>query len=443
VSAIFRAFCSIAYLTNDHFQYLPDVMSQRSTLSQICKDTCQEIFAEILEKMKSYINISYTSNIDNFDIKPPYFALHLFRCIGPSASWDERATFVEFLRHFVVISALSGDNEARERGRFIQQLAKSNRLMFLDALNSANSKELADKMGSNKGFLSLHRTRKAAIHAEQEGKDFNEPAEMIPIEDAIALEPRISNLPMVKDLFAVHRKDDYTANSAVFVQDLVKQIKSLGVEYKCGNKGVIQGISACQHIRKSKVGSETGVLATSSRDSRFKITTEDGTSHNFDYVVLAAGVNTPLLAKKLEIENATPSIFRSSFCPTYPLRGYSCTVYTNHTKKDGKDRVKKGLSPNLLNRPISVDDMYCSSVGVNMARIAGFGELVGYRDKAVDVPSLAPKVMERYAKAIFPDSDVTEDTALQCFRPMTPDDSKYIVALPEFLINQLHYIFNI
>ena len=99
---------------------------------------------------------------------------------------------------------------------------------------------------------------------------------------------------------------------------------------------------------------------------------------------MAVGVNTPLLARKLGVGEA---------CPTYPLRGYSLTIYTNHTSE--KSRMEKGRSSNLLNMPISVDDMYCSSVGANMARMAGFGELVGYRDKAVDVPSVAPRVMSR------------------------------------------------
>lgn len=399
------------------------VMSQRSTLGKILTDTCQEIFAKFLEKIQSGTKntISYKSNIDNFDVKPPYFALHLIRCVGPSATWDERATFFHFLRHFLVTSFLSGENEAHERGKFIQELAKSNRLLFLEALkNEIGGKDLSDRMGSNKGFLSLHRSREAAMHAVKEGKDHNEISEMIPIEDAILLEPRISNLPMANSLFAVHRKDDYTANSAVFVQDLVKQIKAKGVEYRCGNKGMIRGISTSQASNENN--REPGAHATTTNDSRFRITTEDGNTHNFDYVVLAAGVNTPLLARKLEVENAPQSIFKPSFCPTYPLRGYSLTVYTNHTTQDGNERTKIGRSSNLLNMPISVDDMYCSSVGVNMARIAGFGELVGYRDKAENVPSLAPKVMARYAKALFPESDVTEEAALQCFRPMTPDD---------------------
>lgn len=354
------------------------VMSQRSTLRQIIIDTCQELFAKGLEKMQNGTKIPYTSNIDNFEVKPPYFALHLFRCIGPSASWDERITFLEFMRHFIVISMLSGEKEAHERGSIIQKLAKSNRLLFLEALNNQDgSNELSQNMGTNRGFLSLHRTRKAALHAEQEGKEFNEPSEMIPIEDAIELEPRIRNLPMASSLFAVHRKDDYTANSAVFVQDLVSQIKARGIEYKCGDEGTVQGIIA-HHDSGGTIGKETKtpVLATSARDARFRIKTEDGSTQSFDYVVLAAGVNTPLLAKKIKLEgSSTTSFFQPSLCPTYPLRGYSLTVYTNHTQQDADDRKKKGMSSNLLNRPISVDDMYCSSVGkialIDFVHVAG------------------------------------------------------------------------
>ena len=155
---------------------------------------------------------------------------------------------------------------------------------------------------------------------------------------------------------------------------------------------------------------------------RFKITTKDGITHDFEHVVLAAGVNTPLIARRLSI---------GEYCPTYPLRGYSMTVYTNHThEKDGTGRLKKGMSANLLNKPISVDDMYCSSVGANMARIAGFGELVGYRDKAIDVPSLAPNVMARYGRTLFPESNAAEENALQCFRPMSPDDIPLVGEVP-------------
>lgn len=287
------------------------IMSQRSTLKQIFVDTCQETITQVLEKIRP--------NPNPFNTKPPYFALHLYRCIGPSASWDERMTFLEFMRHFLVISMFSGEKEAHARGSLIQQLAKSNRLLFLESLEQIGTcTDLYEKIGTNKGFLSLHRTRQAALHAEQEGKEYNEDSEMIPIDHAIELEPRISKLPIQK-LFAVHRKDDYTANSALFVQELVKSIKALGIEYKCGTKGMIQGI-VTQDNNKASVDKDSAVLATSARDCRFKITTEDGTLHKFDYVILASGVNTPLLAKKIEVEKSS-SFFKPSICPTYPLRG--------------------------------------------------------------------------------------------------------------------------
>lgn len=343
------------------------VMSQRSTLGQILVDTCQEVVTECFEKIRTYANISYTSNVDNFEVKPPYFALHLFRCIGPSASWEERMTFVEFMRHFLVFSLFSGEKEARQRGTLIQDLARSNRVLFLEALKQQDGAnggpDLSKKIGTNKGFLSLHRSRKSAEHAEQEGKEYNEATEMIPISKAIELEPRIANLPMANNLFAVHRKNDYTANSAVFVKDLVKQIKGRGIQYRCGNEGKVQMISS-YGVQKSTTNSDTQVIATSVVGSRFKVKTSTGSSEDFDFVVLAAGVNTPLLAKTIQTENAIKSLLNRSFCPTYPLRGYSLTVYTNHTEQGGdsrKDNIGRGR--NLLNTPISIDDMYCSSVG--------------------------------------------------------------------------------
>lgn len=368
------------------------VMSQRKTLVKIAKDTTREWYSEQVESIQQWLrkNVDYemTKNIDSFDVVPPYFAMHLFRCIGPSATWDERATFVTFLKKFVLTSLLSGEEEADERGRYIQQLAQSNRYSFLEAINGGeNGKALATKIGLGKGFLSLHRNSEDAIHAFKEGQLFGETTFMMPSDEATKLEPRIDNLPF--SVTAVHRIDDYTANSALFVQDLIKKIKGRGVEYRCGNIGMIEDISQVKHEnekQKKTTKPANNLLATAPTQqmSGFKVTTKDGSTYDFDYVVLAVGVNTPLLARKLGVGEA---------CPTYPLRGYSLTIYTNHTSE--KSRMEKGRSSNLLNMPISVDDMYCSSVGANMARMAGFGELVGYRDKAVDVPSVAPRVMSR------------------------------------------------
>ena len=401
------------------------IMSQRTTLLKVMKDTAREWYSEKTEQLRHWLNTELVhfrvTNINNFDLVPPYFSLHLFRCLGTSATWDERATFVTFLRHFLLTSILSGEDEANKRGGYIVQLAKSNRFSFLEALDISDDKELASKIGFGRGFLSLHRSHEGAMHAAKEGELFGERSVILPYEDAVKLEPRISKLPM-KNLFAVHRLDDYTANSALYVQGLVKKIKSMGVEYRCNGTGIIVDISVIKNKtdamytrdESNEPGRKSLATSASQQGHRFKVTTKDGIAHEFDYIVLAAGVNSPLIARKLSAGDS---------CPTYPLRGYSLSLYTNHTHEtDGNGRLQKGMSSNLLNRPMSVDDMYCSSVGPNMARIAGFGELVGYRDKAVDVPSLGPKVLSRYGRTLFPDSDASEKSALQCFRPMSPDD---------------------
>ena len=78
------------------------IMSQRNTLIEIATDTVNEWFLLHLENVKHCVldNLMAVRNIDNFNITPPYFALHLFKCLGPSASWDERRSFVTFMKHF-------------------------------------------------------------------------------------------------------------------------------------------------------------------------------------------------------------------------------------------------------------------------------------------------------------------------------------------------------
>lgn len=380
------------------------IMSQRSTLFKIAKDVTRECYTEQVESIqhwlqaKGYLQSRMIKSTSNFDVVPPYFALHLLRCVGPSATYDERATFVTFLKHFLLTSLFTGEAEASERGQVMMQLAKASRASFLNTINNhKDGKALAEKIGLGKGFLSLHRTSDFAIHAFKEGQLFGEACHIVSYNQACELEPRIANLPINNNLEAVHRVDDFTANSALYIQDLIDKIKERGVDYKCGNVGKIDDISQVEVVNRQLAS------VSKQRQPRLKVTTSDGLTHDFDYIVLAAGVNTPLIARKLGI---------AKNCPTYPLRGYSLTIYTNHVNSE---------SGNLLNMPFSVDDMYCSSVSPNMARIAGVGELVGYRDKAINVPSLAPMIMARYAKSLFPESNASKN-ALQCFRPCSPDD---------------------
>ena len=152
------------------------VMSQRKTLFKIMKDTVTEWCEERLEMIQSrlqkqHLAADHVLRLDNFQHPPPYFALHLLRCVGPSASWEERATFLTFLTSFLKTSLFSTEHDVHERGKLIFQLAKSNRVLFLEAINSSN--ELA-KTGLSRGFISLYRNKQDAMHDFEEGKLYGE-----------------------------------------------------------------------------------------------------------------------------------------------------------------------------------------------------------------------------------------------------------------------------
>mmetsp|Transcript_49046 Transcript_49046/g.147724 ORF Transcript_49046/g.147724 Transcript_49046/m.147724 type:complete len:134 (-) Transcript_49046:135-536(-) len=76
-----------------------------------------------------------------------------------------------------------------------------------------------------------------------------------------------------------------------------------------------------------------------------------------------------------------------------------------------------------------------------MARMAGFGELCGYPEKARTVESVGPRVLARYCKALFPDGDAAEERAMQCFRPTSPDDlplAGEVVSVPGLFLHTGH-----
>jgi len=162
------------------------VMSQRNTLIKIMKDTVREWYEERQEMLQNWLQkenlaADHLLRLDNFDYPPPYFALHLFRCVGPSASWDERATFLTFLTSFLKTSLFSTEHDVHERGELIYQLAKSNRVLFLGAMN--DSSVLASKTGLSRGFISLYRSKQDAIHDFQEGESFGEDFALLSYED--------------------------------------------------------------------------------------------------------------------------------------------------------------------------------------------------------------------------------------------------------------------
>ena len=375
------------------------VMSKRSTLIEIAEDTIKEWLMLKLEALKGFVSASLVpiKKVDDFSVVPPYFAFHPLKCLGPTATMEERWTFLTFFRHFVVTSLLSGEKEAHERGLFIFQLAKANREILRRDIAEIDT--LPEKIGLGNGFMSLHRTKAKAEIAAKEATEHGETSQTLTWEEATELEPRIKNLP-IEALYATHRPNDNTANCATYIREIIRECEEdLGITYMRDEGSKVADVFRLQPLDVPK----------------FRVTRADGSFSDYDYVVLAAGIRTPLIARKLGI---------GASCPTYPLRGFSLTLYTDATRSDEEMKTLKaqGKSTNLLNRPISIDAMYCSSVGPNMARIAGFGELVGYGDKVKDVPSVGPRVMTRYARSLFPEAKIADDQAIQCFRPLSPDD---------------------
>jgi glycine/D-amino acid oxidase-like deaminating enzyme len=389
------------------------LMSQKDTIFQIMTDTIREGKDVCVESIQNQFATlprlllgstapeARTLNIDNFDTQPPYFALHLLRCLGISATVEERISFLRFIRHFLSVS-LFGEAGAQERAACLVQLAKANRAAVLEEIADAN---LQSNVGLSQGFLSLHRTHAKAVMTVEECLEYGEEAKHLSWQEATLVEPRLKRLP-VTPLFAVHRTHDNTASCEVFVKHLIDKCASMGVEY-----------------RRDKVA-QLEVLKGKDDKSVFRVSSADGSTQDFDVLILATGIQTPLMAAKLGAGAA---------CPTYPLRGYSLTFFT--PAGDGS------IGGNLLNQPFSVDSMYCSSVNPRMARFAGFGELVGYPDKAVHIPSVGPRVLARYASQVCPEAMVSEDDALQCFRPISPDDvplAGEVSAMPGLFLHTGH-----
>jgi D-amino-acid dehydrogenase len=165
-------------------------------------------------------------------------------------------------------------------------------------------------------------------------------------------------------------------------------------------------------------------------DSVFRVQARSGASFEFDVLVLASGIHTPLLAAQLGVAN---------YCPTYPLRGFSLTVFADEAEPTSRT-VLGARYRNLLLQPFKVDSMYCTSVTPRMARWVGFGELVGYphpdRPEVEPVPSVAPAILARYARSVFPDcvasrtEDQLRDSVLPCFRALSPDDLPVVGPVP-------------
>jgi glycine/D-amino acid oxidase-like deaminating enzyme len=382
------------------------VFSVPSVLWEVIQDTVKEWYfmkRRLLQNSLLFTESVAVSQQNDFTKRPPYFALHLWKCVGPSASYEERWAFARFVKQFIYATFAMGEKAAAERGHYMCQLAKANREIFLKEAADLNAQGYEVKY--THGFLALYRSLNAANLALEETLKHQEKACLLEWDDALKKEPRLHNLPM-KPLFAIHRPDDIISSCEDFFHAQTQMVRTLGVD--------IQGLSQVAQVEVvQEIGSNANGRVANARDLVYRVTCKNGTTYDFDILVLAAGVYTPLLASQLDV---------AEYVPSYPLRGFSLTTIVG----------SKGGNGNLLKQAFAVDSMYCSSVDPWMARWAGFGEFVGYPGKDTQVPSTAPAVLSRYTKAVFPDAlNGTVQDALWCYRPLSPDDLPIAGAIPK------------
>jgi len=410
------------------------VFARPSVMMQVLRDTVNEWWFSHSVKWG-------WNDIALFQRPPPYFALHLWHCIGPSASASERASFFHFMGHFlysaVVENIFHADASANRRGRLLHQLASANRHAYLEATAQNNNAKNVKNWGHSQGFVSLYRTREAAEKSANEALAYGETGvQLLEPSQVTKFVPRVASLQRpeihvesteellelaksstnttatIIDYHGVRRANDHTASCELFIKHWVEEMVATGlVDYRPNARVARVALQEQRSSNKSSDNCNTPV---------YRVTTEDGTMHDFDLLVLAAGPTTPLLADQLGV---------LKYCPTYPLRGYSLTVFVdNQDSNESKNNKNSNL---LLPQPFSLDSLYCSSVTPGMARLAGFGEFVGYAPKhkpksELVPPSVGPAVLARYAQKLFPDvidnATELEEAVLPCFRCLSPDD---------------------
>lgn len=386
------------------------IFAQPSALWSVLSDTVKEWYAIQKERLERAWQDGAKTTVaedlllptklwrgHDFAVVPPYFALHLWRCLGPSSTSAERWSFVHFGRQYLKASFLG---EPAARAQHLVDLSSANRTMYLAAVEKDS--ELAKYIGHNRGFLAVYRTLADAEEAVDKVRAMGEEAELLQWDAAVVLEPRLNHVP-IKPLFVVRRPNDYTANCNDFVRAWIRECQARGVDHRAN--------FAVERIERIK------------KKGGYRVTGKDGSTHEFDLVVLAAGVEAPLLAAQLGA---------AKYCPTYPLRGFSLTIFAWQQEQAQAFKEKKDVNQQLLlQQPFKLDGMYCSSVSPWMARWVGFGEFAGYRTSAEEAPSVGPSVLSRYARTIFPGASHTQaEHTVTCFRPMSPDDLPILGEVP-------------
>ena len=223
------------------------VFTRPSVVWDILKDTAVEEFRRVFPK-----------EADDAFQAPPYFALHLWQCVGPSADAAERSSFVRFLFHFLYTTLVQG-NRAEDRGKVLMQLAKANRVAYLQ--------EKTPAPGHAQGFWSLHRSRKSAEGAMKEASQAGESSRFVEWEEAVQKEPRLARLPgqeLGHQLYVVERVNDHVGNCGGFIRQKIQELKDKRVQYK--SESVAKEVSA----------------SGSKQNRIYQVKTRDGAEFEFD-----------------------------------------------------------------------------------------------------------------------------------------------------------------
>jgi len=420
---------------------------------------------------------------------PPYFAVDLRRCLWATESNEERLSFVRFAIQYLYYALIKGSPEdAQHRANYLYQLAKANRHMYLSEIekhdakassswkdlllsnrSSKNCSSLAESIGHSKGFMVVYRTKREALETLRHVRSIGEEAELLDWEDALVLEPHLRRLPpSMQPCYVVRKPDDYTASCNAYVRHLVDDLLSSssqppseqddegqpGVQYFNSVKvSTITRLHVPVSTRSSSTGGDRGGNEKTKTKQVFRVKAGDGSVRDFDLLVLAAGPKTALMASQIGGSKAV------KYCPTYPLRGFSLTTYFSTSSAFGEGQ-RQDAAQNRLRQPFKIDQMYFSSVSPYMARAVGFGEFAGYRRHRHDgdgdggdigdeekndsnrlansVHSVAPAVLKRYARMLYPESDTVVQAggdpdglyAVPCFRAMSPDDLPLVGEIP-------------
>ena len=226
--------------------------SQPSTLHKILKDWVRYM-------------ILYNTNPSHSI--PPNVIFSFSGCLGLSCTWSERISFLSFLYHFLFTSLTTSSKSVKERGSLLYQLSKANQMLFMQRIQAYPN--LASKIGLQSGFLSLHRSENEALSVIQEAKEYEFEAQVLSMDQLKDIAPTLAALPIPNPIFAVLRKGDSTSHCAFFIQNMMEQLVSMGVQHHVGRVNSIQYSSSNERTGK-----------------RFQVQTVDGMIQDYDYLVL-------------------------------------------------------------------------------------------------------------------------------------------------------------